>query len=134
MRKILIIDGQGGKMGAALTKQFIDNFPQDEIIAIGTNSIATEAMLKAGAKMAATGENPVVVCAKNADIILGPMGIICADSLLGEITPTMATAVTESHAKKVLIPVSRCSITVAGVKDLSLSDYIRDAIETVKKL
>ena len=134
MKKIVIIDGQGGKMGAALTKQFTESFPQHEIIAIGTNSMATEAMLKAGAKLAATGENPVIVCARDADLILGPMGIINANSLLGEITPAMAMAVSESRAKKLLIPVNRCSVSVVGVKDLPLGEYIKEAVQAARQL
>lgn len=134
MKRILIIDGQGGKMGAALTKQFTESFPNDEIIAIGTNSIATEAMLKAGAKMAATGENPVIVCCRDADLILGPMGIINANSLLGEITPAMAMAVSESRAKKLLIPVNKCSVSVVGVKNLPLGEYIKEAVQAAAQL
>ncbi len=130
--KIVVIDGQGGKMGAALTKQLIENFPESDVISIGTNSMATEAMLKAGAKMAATGENPVVVCTSDADFILGPMGILTANSLLGEITPRMAMAVSESPAKKVLIPVTKCSVSVVGVMEMSLNDYIREALQIVK--
>ena len=132
--KIVIIDGQGGKMGAALTKQLIESFPDSEVISIGTNSMATEAMLKAGAKMAATGENPVVVCTADADFILGPMGILTANSLLGEITPKMAMAVSESHAKKVLIPVTKCSVSVVGVREMSLNYYIREALQIVKSI
>lgn len=132
--KIVIIDGQGGKMGAALTKQFMEHFPGHEIIAIGTNSMATEAMLKSGARFAATGENPVIVCSRDADIIAGPIGIISANSLLGEITPAMAAAVTESQAKKILIPVSKCSVIVAGVKDMPLGDYIKEAVQLVKNI
>ena len=132
--KIVVIDGQGGKMGAALTKQLIESFPDSDIISIGTNSMATEAMLKAGAKMAATGENPVVVCTADADFILGPMGILTANSLLGEITPKMAMAVSESPAKKVLIPVTKCSVSVVGVREMSLNDYIREALQIVKSI
>ena len=132
--KIIVIDGQGGKMGAALTKQLIESFPDSDIISIGTNSMATEAMLKAGAKMAATGENPVVVCTADADFILGPMGILTANSLLGEITPKMAMAVSESPAKKVLIPVTKCSVSVVGVREMSLNDYIREALQIVKSI
>lgn len=133
-KKIVIIDGQGGKMGAALTRQFTESFPEHETIAIGTNSIATEAMLRAGARMAATGENPVAVCCRDADLILGPMGIISANSLLGEITPAMAMAISESPAKKLLIPVNRCSVTVVGVRDLPLGEYIKEAVQAAAEL
>lgn len=129
MKKIVIIDGQGGKMGAALTSQLKANVKNAEIIAVGTNSTATAAMLKAGADAGATGENPVAVCCADADIIAGPMGIITANALLGEITPKMAAAVSESRAHKLLIPVSRCSVTVVGTAELPLGEYVRLAAE-----
>lgn len=132
--KIIIIDGQGGRIGAALTRQFVEAFPDAELIAIGTNSTATGAMLKAGVALAATGENPVVVNAEDADLILGPIGILSANALLGEITPRMAAAISQSRAKKILIPVSKCSVMVAGVRDLPLSDYIREALTTAKAM
>lgn len=130
--KIVIIDGQGGKMGAALTKQICENFPEAELLTIGTNSMATEAMLKAGSKKAATGENPVVVACKDADFVLGPIGIINANSLYGEITPAMAMAISECEAKKILIPVNKCSVTVVGVRDMTLNDYIHEAVAAIK--
>ena len=112
MKKVVIIDGQGGRMGAALASQLkAANLPSCEIVAIGANSAATTAMLKAGADAGATGENPVVVNCADADLITGPMGIITANALLGEITPKMAAAVSESRAQKLLIPVNRCSVT-----------------------
>ena len=123
---ILVIDGQGGRMGAALTEQIKNTFPKAEIIAVGTNSMATAAMLRAGADAAATGENPVIVNSKWADVIVGPIGIISANALLGEITPKMAAAVSESTAKKILLPVSRCAITVVGVQEKTLAEYVRD--------
>lgn len=128
---ILVIDGQGGKMGAALTEQIKKNIPDAELIAIGTNSLATSAMLRAGADAAATGENPVVVNCPWADVIVGPIGIISANALLGEITPKMAAAVSESRAKKILVPVNRCAITVVGVEEKTLSEYVRDAAAAV---
>lgn len=134
MKKIVIIDGQGGKMGAALTTQLKATVKNAEIIAVGTNSAATAAMLKAGADAGATGENPVVVCCADADIIAGPMGIITANALLGEITPKMAAAVSESHAHKLLIPVSRCSVTVIGAAELPLGEYVKLAAEEAQKL
>ena len=109
--KIIVIDGQGGKLGfeiiSALNKCEIDS----EIIAIGTNAIATQAMLKAKPTFAATGENPVVVNTKNADYIIGPIGIVIADSLFGEITSTMALAISKSNAKRILIPINTVSYT-----------------------
>src|SRR5699024_1208615 len=97
---IMVIDGQGGRMGKSIVEQMKRNFPEDEILAIGTNSIATAAMLKAGADAGATGENPAIVGCRTADLIIGPLGIVIADSLLGEITPAMAAAIGQSRAKK----------------------------------
>ena len=137
MKKIVVIDGQGGKMGAALTSQLKASGLDAEIIAIGTNSAATAAMLKAGADAGATGENPVVVNCADADIVTGPMGIITANALYGEITPKMAAAVSASPAQKLLIPVNRCSVTVVGVEDLPLGDYVKlaaaEAAEWIEK-
>lgn len=134
MKKIVVIDGQGGKMGAALTSQLKAVGLSARIIAIGTNSAATAAMLKAGADAGATGENPVVVNCADADIIAGPMGIITANALYGEITPKMAAAVSESTAQKLLIPVNRCSVTVVGVEELSLGDYVKLAAQKAKEI
>ena len=128
MKKIVIIDGQGGKMGAAVLSQFKAAKLNCEIIAIGTNSVATAAMLKAGADAAATGENPVIVNCCDADIIAGPIGIIAANSLLGEITPKMAAAISESKAQKILVPVNKCAITVVGTADLPLGEYVKMVI------
>lgn len=128
---ILVIDGQGGRMGAALTEQIRKNLPDAELIAIGTNSIATSAMLRAGADSAATGENPVVVNSEWADVIVGPIGIITANALLGEITPKMASAVSESRAKKILLPVSRCAVTVVGIQEKPLAEYVREAVNLI---
>ncbi len=134
MKTIVVIDGQGGKMGAALTAQFKQSLPGVKIVAVGTNSAATIAMLKAGADAGATGENPVVVNCAEADLIAGPMGIITANALYGEITPKMALAVSESRGQKLLIPVNRCSVTVVGVEELALNDYVRLAGQKAKEL
>ena len=106
--KVLVIDGQGGGLGRQVVSAIKANFPDYEVIAIGTNSIATAAMLKAGADKSATGENPVVVCSKSADVIIGPIGIVIADSMLGEITEKMAVAVAKSRARRILVPVNLC--------------------------
>lgn len=131
---ILVIDGQGGRMGAALTEQIKNAFSDAEVIAVGTNSLATAAMLRAGADAAATGENPVVVNSQWADVIVGPIGIITANALLGEITPNMAAAVSESRAKKILLPVSRCAVSVVGVQEKSLSEYVRETVTMLAAL
>ncbi len=129
--KICIIDGQGGRMGKTLVELIHEALPQQELIAIGTNTLATAAMLKAGAEHGATGENPVVFNSADADIIAGPIGIISANALLGEITPAMATAISGSRAHKVLIPVTRCNVSVAGVEEMSMNDYVRRAVEII---
>lgn len=134
MKTIVVIDGQGGKMGAALVAQLKANLPEGKVVAVGTNSAATTAMLKAGADAGATGENPVAVNCAGADLIAGPMGIITANALYGEITPKMAAAVSESRAQKLLIPVNRCSVTVVGVEELPLNDYVRLAGQKAKEL
>lgn len=133
--KIIIIDGQGGKMGKAVVTQLKASCPAMELTAIGTNSIATSAMLKAGADFCATGENPVITACRDADIIIGPLGIVIADSLLGEITPAMALAIGSSPAHKILIPVNHhCRHTLVGCNELPLSGYIRLAGEEVLAL
>ena len=133
--QIVIIDGQGGRMGKGIVEQLKKRFPDLPLTAVGTNSIATAAMMKAGADWGATGENPVVVNSRSADVIIGPVGIVIADSLLGEVTETMAAAVEKSPAHKLLIPVShRCSHTVVGCRELSLSEYIRIACDEVERM
>lgn len=132
--KIVVIDGQGGSLGKIIVNQIKKNIPEIKLYAIGTNSIATLAMRKAGADYCASGENPVIVASKDADIIIGPLGIIAADSLLGEITPGMANAIGKSKAYKILIPVSKCKITVAGVQDLPYNTYVDLAVGNIKML
>lgn len=131
-KKITVIDGQGGSLGKVIVKRIKENYPTLEVIAIGTNSIATSAMLQSGADGIATGENPVIVAARDADIIIGPIGIVLADALHGEITPKMAKAVGQSRAHKILIPVSRCNLTIAGTKKIGLESIISDIIDSIK--
>lgn len=128
MKKIVVIDGQGGRIGALFVGRLKHEAGACEVYAIGTNSIATAAMMKAGADYGATGENPVVVNCRDADIVIGPIGIISADSLVGEITPAMAVAVGQSAAQKVLLPINRCNNYIAGVRDLSVADLIEEAM------
>ena len=129
--RILVIDGQGGRIGRGIIEQLIKGGFKGEIIAVGTNSSATEAMMKAGAQRGATGDNPVAVNAAEADIITGPVGIIAANSLMGEVTPRMAYSVAASRAKKVLIPVNRCNIVMAGTEELTLNEYIARAVQMI---
>ena len=130
---ILVIDGQGGRMGSLIVEKIKAAGIAEKITAIGTNSIATSAMLKAGADRAATGENPVIVNSKRADFIIGPIGIIAADSLLGEITPAMANAVASCSAFKILIPTGRCNRYIAGIQDIPLGGLIDAAVLKLKE-
>ena len=130
--KILIIDGQGGNLGKQLVKMVTEKFPQFELRAVGTNSIATENMLKAGVTQAATGENAVIVGCRWADIIIGPIGIVIADALLGEVTPKMAAAVGSSEAKRILIPLNKCETLVAGIQNMSTSWLLEDAMSKIE--
>ena len=129
--RILVIDGQGGKMGKTLVEQLKAAAPEHEIIAIGTNSIATAAMLKAGADAGATGENAVIVNSAEADVIVGPLGIISANSLLGEITPAMAAAVASARCRRILLPVSKCNNVVVGVQPMVFAEYVRQAVRQI---
>ncbi len=131
--KILIIDGQGGRIGGMLAEGLKAAAPGAEITAVGTNSSATAAMLRAGADHAATGENPGCVCARGADYILGPVGIAVADALLGEVTPRMAAAVCQSPAEKILIPVGKCGVIIAGTGELSVAACVEDAVRRVAR-
>lgn len=126
--KIIVIDGQGGRIGSLIISRIKASSIKESVIAIGTNSMATSAMLKAGADRAATGENPVIVGVRDADFIIGPIGIISANALLGEITPAMAGAVSSSRAFKILIPTNRCNHYIAGIKDIPLGELIADAV------
>lgn len=130
--KIVVIDGQGGGMGRQLVSQLRSALPQAELIAVGTNSLASQAMLKAGAQHAATGENAVLVNCRSADVIVGPIGIVIADALFGEISPAMAQAVAQSPAKRVLIPTNLCDNYIAGVGESSVSALIADCVEKIK--
>jgi hypothetical protein len=133
--RVLIIDGQGGNMGRQLVEQLLlqSNITL-EVTVVGTNAIATANMLKASARVqGATGENAVIVAARKADVIVGPVGIVMADSLMGEITPAMANAVAQSNAYKVLLPVNKCNHFIVGVRDDSMSQLVQQAVQEVIK-
>ena len=135
--RVLIIDGQGGNMGRQLVEQLLlQSSITLDITVVGTNAIATANMLKASARVqGATGENAVIVAARKADVIVGPVGIVMADALLGEITPTMANAVAQSNAYKVLLPVNKCNHLIVGVQDASMSQLVQQAVqETINAL
>lgn len=131
---ILVIDAQGGGIGKQLITAIKQNITNAKITAVGTNSAATAAMLKAGADYAATGENAVVVGCRKADIIVGPIGIVIADSLFGEITPRMAQAVGQSTARRILVPISHCDNIVVGVADLSISALVQGVVKAIQAL
>jgi hypothetical protein len=130
--EILVIDGQGGGIGKGLIEN-IKKYNEDIfVIAVGTNSIATSNMKRAGANVVATGENAIIYNAKHAEIIVGPIGIVFGNSMYGEISPAMAQAISCSEAKKYLIPVNQCSGHVLGVMNKSIQEYIHDFIEIIK--
>lgn len=132
--KVLVIDGQGGGLGRQLVSALAAACPEAELTAVGTNSLAANAMLKAGASRAATGENAVVVNCRRADVIVGPIGIVIADALLGEITPAMAAAVCQSGARRVLVPINHCENYVVGVPNQPVSQLVAAAAQKVKEL
>lgn len=131
---VLIVDAQGGGIGRQLITEIKKGLPDITITAVGTNTAATAAMLKAGADEAATGENAVAVCSKKADVIIGPVGIVIADSMLGEITPRMAVSIARSPAKRILIPVNHCDNIVVGVGELNIGRLIQDVIHRLREL
>lgn len=131
---VLVIDGQGGGVGRQLIENIKKAFPEIEVTAVGTNAWATQSMLKAGADHAATGENAVIVNCRTADIIVGPIGIVIADSLCGEITPAMAVAVGQSRAIKLLLPVNQCKNIVVGTQQMTLAQLVAEAVAQLKQL
>lgn len=131
---ILVIDGQGGQLGGQLIKSLKASFQDIKIMAVGTNATATATMLKAGADQAATGENPVMVACRKTDVIIGPIGIVIADALFGEITPKMAVAVGQADAVRILLPVNKCDNLVAGIPNVSTAAILEDVIVKVRNI
>ena len=131
---IVVIDGQSGRMGRLFIERVKSAGLTCPLLAVGTNSLATAAMLKAGADQGATGENAIFVACRKADVIVGPIGILSADSLLGEISPAVAVAVGQSEAKKLLLPVNQCSNLVVGVRDMTLSQLMDEAVAMLRGL
>ena len=130
---ILVIDAQGGGIGKQVVTAVRTRFPDATITAVGTNAAATTAMLRAGADEGATGENAAVVCCRRADVIIGPVGIVIADAMLGEVTPRMAVAVGQSEAKRILIPVNHCTNFIAGVADMSVGRLVDSVVAELEK-
>ncbi|MEI3089403.1 MAG: DUF3842 family protein [Oscillospiraceae bacterium] len=133
MMNILVMDAQGGGIGKQVVTAVRTRFPDVTITAVGTNAAATTAMLRAGADEGATGENAAVVCCRRADVIIGPVGIVIADALLGEVTPRMAVAVGQSAAKRILIPVNHCANFIAGVADMSVGRLVDSVVAELEK-
>lgn len=129
---ILVIDAQGGGIGRQLVAAVKKAFPEEKVTAVGTNSLASSAMLKAGADRAATGENAVVVNCRRADVILAPIGVVIADAMLGEITPAMALAAGQSPAKRILLPIGHCDNMVVGTGELGVSQMVQEAVELLR--
>lgn len=132
--KLVVIDGQGGGIGKSVVALLHRELPALEIVGVGANSAATEALLKAGAVAGATGENAVIYNCRDADVIVGAVGIVCANAMCGEISPRMAEAVASSDAKKLLIPINKCNIRVLGVAESPLSAYLAELVREVKAL
>ena len=132
--EVLVIDGQGGRIGQQLIKAILSRYPEVELTAIGTNSLAAAAMLKGGAARAATGENALLVACRRADVILGPLGIVIADALMGEISPAMAVAVAQARARRILIPLNQCDNLVAGVADMPVGRLLDSAVDELGRV
>lgn len=132
--KIMVMDGQGGGVGRSLIEELHSRYPEAELIAVGTNATATSNMMKGGTNEGATGENAVVYNSARVDAILGPIGIVMANAMLGEITPRMAEAVASSDVPILLIPMSRCNAQVMGVENRKLADNIREAVDRLAEL
>lgn len=131
---VLVIDGQGGQLGSQLIKTIRGKFNDIKVVAVGTNATATAAMLKAGAHQASTGENPVVVACRKADVIIGPIGIVIADALFGEITPKMAVAIGQADAVRILLPINKCDNFVVGIPDLAMSTLLADVLDKLEMI
>ncbi len=131
-KTVMVVDAQGGGLGRQLVGGIRRELPEARILAIGANSAATAAMLKAGADEAATGENAVRVAARRADVIAGPVGMVIADAMLGEITPGIALAIAQADAKRVMVPFNTCDNYIAGVSDFSAGRLIADAVAQVR--
>ena len=132
MLQILVIDGQGGGIGKNLIEQIRKANLPVFITATGTNALATSVMLKAGADQGASGENAILFNLQNADIIVGPLGILFANAILGEISPAIATATASCPKPKILIPVTKCHAFIMGIQEKPMTQYIEEAIEKIK--
>jgi len=132
---VMVVDGQGGGIGATLIKGLRNVINREmEILALGTNSIATSRMMKAGANKGATGERAIVRTSTKADVIVGPLAIVVPDAMMGELTPSMASAVSASEAKKILIPLTQENIELVGVSGEPLPHLVDQVVEIIKEM
>lgn len=131
--EVVVIDGQGGGLGRSIVEAIKSSDLDLTVIGVGTNSIATNSLRKGGADIIATGENAIIYNAKNAKIIIGPIGLAFTNSMYGEISPNMAKAVNESEAKKYFLPISKCSSTVIGIVKKPMNEYIEELIGELKE-
>lgn len=131
--QIAVIDGQGGGIGKSVVAQLKKEMPELSVLALGTNSTATAQMIKAGADAGATGENAIALNVHKVDIVIGVVAILAADSMLGELTPAMAKEIGACQALKLLIPLNRCGIQVAGTQKLQLPQAVQNIVETVRE-
>lgn len=130
MKRICVIDGQGGGIGSTVIRRIKDVFGETvEIVALGTNAVATAQMLKAGANRGASGENAISRTVMQVDLITGPVGIIVAHALMGEVTPAIATAVAGSPARKILLPLSQDNVHFVGIVDSPLPHLVEELVE-----
>jgi hypothetical protein len=131
----MVMDGQGGGIGAAIIKGLREKIGNDlEILALGTNSTATSRMMKAGANKGGTGENAIVRISQKVDVIIGPLSILMADSMMGEVTTGMASAVASAEAKKVLIPLTQEKVTVVGITGEPLPHLVDQAVRIIREI
>ncbi|MFP3928562.1 MAG: DUF3842 family protein [Desulfobacteraceae bacterium] len=132
---IMVVDGQGGGIGAAVIKRLREVLGHgEEILALGTNSVATSRMMKAGANKGATGENAIIRTSPLVDVIIGPVAVIAAHSMMGELTPGMAEAIASCRARKILIPLTQENVTVVGVRSEPLPHQVERAVAVVQEI
>ncbi|GBE03521.1 MAG TPA: DUF3842 family protein [Nitrospirae bacterium] len=135
MIKIAVIDGQGGGIGSLVVKRLREEFGESiEITALGTNAVATTAMMTSGADKGASGENAIAWNASVVDIITGPVSIMLPNAMLGEVTPSIAEALSSSHAKKILLPLNQEQVEIVGISKEPLPHLVEELIQNIREL
>lgn len=132
--KVVIVDGMGGGIGKSLAEEIIKKEMEIELVCVGTNSIATSNMMKAGVDIAATGENAIIYNINSADIVLGPVGLLMENSMYGEISPKITNAMSSSRAKKIIIPLTNEKLYIAGLEEYSLAEKISQAVSLCEEV